>query len=116
MSRLRNQPAVLAVWPTLTVIECEELIDENAAGYESFVSGLDDNDFSAVVRYRNSQGDEFANTVIDILTQVVVHGAYHRGQIAKALDAPELLRSAPITSRSRDPLNPSARKSRVESK
>jgi uncharacterized damage-inducible protein DinB len=85
LSRLRGQPATHSVWPTLTATECEQLLDENAAGYESFASGLGDHDFSAVIRYRNSKGDEFANTVIDILTHVVVHGAYHRGQVAKAL-------------------------------
>jgi uncharacterized damage-inducible protein DinB len=85
LSRLRNQPAAHSVWPTLTLLECEQLADENAAGYESFVNGLGDDNFSAAIHYRNSKGDEFANTVIDILTHVVVHGAYHRGQVAKAL-------------------------------
>jgi uncharacterized damage-inducible protein DinB len=85
LSRLRNQPSVHSVWPTLSVIECEKLADENAAGYTSFVSGLGDNDLSAVIRYRNSRGEEFADSVIDILTHVVIHGAYHRGQLAKVL-------------------------------
>lgn len=47
--------------------------------------GLSEADLGAVVRYRNTKGEEFATPVIDILTHVVVHGAYHRGQIAKAL-------------------------------
>ena len=85
LSRLRNQPAVHSAWPTLTLLECERLADENAAGYESFVSGLGDDDVVAVIRYRNSKGEEFTNSVIDILTHVVVHGAYHRGQVAKVL-------------------------------
>jgi uncharacterized damage-inducible protein DinB len=85
LSRLRNQPSVHSVWPKLSMTECEKLADENAAGYESFVNGLGGNDLSAAIRYRNSQGDEFADTVIDILTHVVIHGAYHRGQVAKVL-------------------------------
>jgi uncharacterized damage-inducible protein DinB len=85
LSRLRSQPVAHSVWPTLTAIECEKLVDENADGYESFLTGLGDDNFAAVIRYRNTQGDEFASTVIDILTHVVVHGAYHRGQIAKVL-------------------------------
>jgi uncharacterized damage-inducible protein DinB len=85
LSRLRNQQAAHSPWPTLPLIECEKLIDENAAGYESFVIGLGDDDLPAVIQYRNSKGEEFTSSVIDILTHVVVHGAYHRGQIAKAL-------------------------------
>jgi uncharacterized damage-inducible protein DinB len=85
LSRLRNQPAAHSAWPTLTLLECERLADENTTAYELFVSGLGDNDLVAVTPYCNSKGEEFTNSVIDILTHVVVHGAYHRGQVAKAL-------------------------------
>ena len=85
LSRLRNLPTAHPAWPTLSLDECEQLADENAAGYESFVNALGENDLSAVIPYRTFKGDELANTVIDILTHVVVHGAYHRGQIAKVL-------------------------------
>ena len=37
------------------------------------------------MRYRNTKGDEYANSVLDILTHVVIHGAYHRGQIARII-------------------------------
>ena len=37
------------------------------------------------IRYRNTKGQEFATPVLDILTHVVIHGAYHRGQIAKCI-------------------------------
>jgi uncharacterized damage-inducible protein DinB len=85
LSRLRNLPAAHSAWPTLTLVECERLADENAAGYESFVTGLGDDSLAAKIQYRNFKGDEFTNSVVDILTHVVVHGAYHRGQVAKAL-------------------------------
>jgi uncharacterized damage-inducible protein DinB len=39
------------------------------------------------VHYRNSAGNEFDNTVRDILTHVALHGQYHRGQIARAMRA-----------------------------
>ena len=69
----------------MTLIECEKLANENFAGYESFASGLDDNNLTSLISYRNFRGDELTNSVIDLLTHVVVHGAYHRGQIAKSL-------------------------------
>ncbi|HEU5359182.1 MAG TPA: DinB family protein, partial [Gemmatimonadales bacterium] len=37
------------------------------------------------VTYRNSAGLEFTSTVEDILLHVALHGAYHRGQVARAL-------------------------------
>jgi len=35
--------------------------------------------------YRNAAGQEFATPVIDILLQLITHGGYHRGQIAKII-------------------------------
>jgi len=35
-----------------------------------------------VVQYRTTTGAPYENTVEEILTQVLLHGAYHRGQIA----------------------------------
>jgi len=85
LSRLRYQPATHAVWPQLTLSECETLAAENAAGFLVFVTGLNEAEFATPVTYHNSKGDEFVTPVIDILTQVITHGPYHRGQIAKAL-------------------------------
>ena len=39
----------------------------------------------ASVRYRNSRGEEFHTPVGDLLTHVLMHGAYHRGQIAASV-------------------------------
>ena len=85
LSRLEGRAPTRAVWPALSIPECESLSAENAAGYATYIDKLPETDLATVIRYRNSQGEEFANTVLDILTHVVIHGAYHRGQIAKAI-------------------------------
>ncbi len=35
--------------------------------------------------YRNTKGQQFKTPVQDILMQLVMHGAYHRGQVAAAV-------------------------------
>ena len=85
LARLQGREPNRAGWPSLSVADCEALAAENAAGYAAYIEKSADAGLTAVIRYRNSQGDEFANTVLDILTHVVIHGAYHRGQIAKAI-------------------------------
>ncbi len=85
LARLQGREASRPVWPTLSIPECETLAAENAAGYAAYIDKQAEPDLAAVVRYRNSQGEEFTNIVLDILTHVVIHGAYHRGQIAKAI-------------------------------
>jgi uncharacterized damage-inducible protein DinB len=39
------------------------------------------------IAYTNTKGEPWTNTVGDILTHVVLHSAYHRGQIAAGLRA-----------------------------
>jgi uncharacterized damage-inducible protein DinB len=85
LARLRQQEPTHPVWPQLDMAACKSLAVDNALGYSDVVAGLSDEGLAAPIRYRNFKGDEFVNSAIDILTQVVTHGAYHRGQIAKAL-------------------------------
>src|SRR5262245_28028228 len=85
LARLEQRAARLAVWPPLTAAECEQLAAENEAGYRGFLAQTDSSPLGAPVRYRNTKRQEFATPVLDILAHVVIHGAYHRGQIAKCL-------------------------------
>lgn len=85
LARLEGRSPRLSVWPTLSLDECEALAAENAAGYFAYLDRLSDVGFSEVIEYQNQKGDRFATSVIDILTQIVTHGPYHRGQIAKII-------------------------------
>jgi uncharacterized damage-inducible protein DinB len=85
LARLESREPRCAVWPTLAISECETLAAENARGYQKYLENLTESDLAALVRYRNSRGEEFASSALDILTHVVIHGAYHRGQIARII-------------------------------
>src|SRR5262249_44770932 len=83
--RLEQREPRYPVWPALSLDECDLLAPENEAGYRAFVERLGEDQLAESVRYRTSQGKEFVTPVLDILAQVVTHGPYHRGQIAKAM-------------------------------
>lgn len=85
LARLEQRESKHAVWPTLSIDECAQLLSDNEAGYRALLERMSDEQLRSTVRYRTSQGAEFSNTAIEILTQVVTHGPYHRGQIAKIL-------------------------------
>jgi uncharacterized damage-inducible protein DinB len=87
LSRLRQEESAPSVWPQVDLKGCQSLAEQNAAGFSAFVGGLDDAALSATSRYQNLKGEPCESSVIDILTHVVIHGAYHRGQIAKTLGA-----------------------------
>jgi uncharacterized damage-inducible protein DinB len=87
LSRLEGRPATVAVWPDLSVDECESLARETQAGFRAFVDRLDDTALERTVHYRNSAGVEFDSKISDILFHVALHGSYHRGKVAAALRA-----------------------------
>lgn len=53
--------------------------------FVDFVNGLNDDDLEIILTYKNIAGKEFKNTIRDILTHVMNHGTYHRGQIVTLL-------------------------------
>jgi uncharacterized damage-inducible protein DinB len=85
LARLERRTPRLSVWPTLSLSECETLAAESAAGYIAYLAGLDESQFSEIIEYQNQKGDRFTTSVVDILTQIITHGPYHRGQIAKII-------------------------------
>jgi len=76
-----------AVWPDLSLDEAGAGIEELAGQWKAYASGLDEPALARRVSYTNSKGEPWTSTVGDILTHVVIHGGYHRGQIASDLRA-----------------------------
>lgn len=79
LARLASSESKLAVWPELTVDQCEAEIDRLSAGWRDVLPKLD---LSSDLRYRNTKGEEFTSRIEDVLMHLVIHGGYHRGQIA----------------------------------
>ena len=79
LTRIRGEPQGVAVWPALSVDECERLAATNHTGFETIVSQADTHPLEREVAYTNSAGRAFSSRVIDILLHVAMHGMYHRG-------------------------------------
>jgi len=85
--RLQEPQVAAVVWPDHGLEECAVALDEMTARWQALVAGLGPGDLARVVEYANSRGERFTTSVGDMLTQVVLHGVYHRGQIATAVRA-----------------------------
>lgn len=85
LSRLNGTESRVAVWPVLNLGECEALAKENSEGYLDFLERQSEASLLQKISYRTQAGQAWSTSVIDILTHVVIHGSYHRGQIAKIL-------------------------------
>lgn len=86
LARIAGTAPRVAVWPAMSPAECAALAAENAAAFQELLR-RDETELGRVVRYRNSAGREFDNSVRDILVHVALHGHYHRGQIATRMRA-----------------------------
>ena len=91
LERILQQPQTLPVWPTATLDDCTTLADENASSWQNYLKRLANRftpgSLDDTVEYRNSKGEPWSSRVEDILTHVLFHSAYHRGQIALQMRA-----------------------------
>ncbi len=83
LSRIDGNEPEVPVWPALDLDECSALSKKNKTAFALLVETISAGELQRAVHYRNTKGEEFTNTVEDILMHVALHGSYHRGQIAR---------------------------------
>jgi uncharacterized damage-inducible protein DinB len=82
LERLKQVPQSVPVWPKPDMSQCEAEAAELGGQWLEFLDLITAGDVSQSISYKNSKGEEWSNTIVDVLTHVVMHSAYHRGQIA----------------------------------
>jgi uncharacterized damage-inducible protein DinB len=82
LERIQRKPQTLPVWPDFSLDQCEAQLADLAELWREYFGRLALEHLSQSVAYKNSKGEPWTSTVEDILTHVVLHSAYHRGQIA----------------------------------
>jgi len=87
LERIRKHSQTLSVWPDFSIEQCEAQISDLASLWKEYLGQLSSAALSENVTYQNSKGEAWTSTVQDILTHVVLHSAYHRGQIASQMRA-----------------------------
>ncbi|GKU79037.1 DinB family protein [Paenibacillus sp. L3-i20] len=87
LSRLQGKgSAQYSLWEEagdLTMIRT--MFEENTEQYRIFIEGLEESELDDMIDYENQSGVPFQTSVRDILSQVILHGQYHRGQINRTL-------------------------------
>lgn len=87
LERIQRERQSMAVWPSSTIEECEALANEMSAAWRNYLTKLSPGGLEEKVEYRNSMGEPWTSRVEDVLTHVLMHSAYHRGQIALEMRA-----------------------------
>ena len=86
LRRLNGRPSDdLPIWPERSAEAVRTSAQESVMDYRVYLSGRKTLD--GTITYRNSKGTRFETGVADVLDHILLHGAYHRGQVAAALRA-----------------------------
>jgi len=87
LERLLAEKQTHPVWPLFTLNDCKLEIDQLPGLWKSYLASLGEAGLSDTRTYKNTKGDTFTSKKQDILLHVVMHSAYHRGQIAMDMRA-----------------------------
>jgi uncharacterized damage-inducible protein DinB len=87
MARLEQKPQTLPVWPRFTIEDCETQAAELPLLWKNYLAGGSEAYLALPVGYQNTKGEPWSSRKDDILTHVITHSAYHRGQVAAAVRA-----------------------------
>ncbi len=82
LSRILERAPRQKIWPQLSLRVAAALAAENAAAFRVLIAVNGGDQLQRLIAYTNSGGLPFESTVEDMLLQVVLHGCYHRGQVA----------------------------------
>jgi uncharacterized damage-inducible protein DinB len=87
LERLLDQKQTLPVWPLFTLAQCKLQVDQFPMLWKNYLTALGEAGLARSLTYKNTKGESFSSQKQDILLHVVMHSAYHRGQIATDMRA-----------------------------
>jgi uncharacterized damage-inducible protein DinB len=80
--RLQLKKQTYPVWPDFSLEHCKLEADEMPKLWKAYLGSLKEDGLTRSLSYKNTKGESFGSTKQDILMHVIMHSAYHRGQIA----------------------------------
>jgi uncharacterized damage-inducible protein DinB len=87
LERIQQTPQSSPVWPKANLENCAAQVEMIGRRWREYLEQTAEIDLNQTVSYKNSKGELWTSTVADILTHVILHSAYHRGQIASHMRA-----------------------------
>jgi len=82
LERLLVQKQTYPVWPDFSLEQCGLEVAELSGLWKNYLGSLKEAGLSRELTYKNSKGENWTSQKQDILMHVIMHSAYHRGQIA----------------------------------
>jgi uncharacterized damage-inducible protein DinB len=87
LERLRSEQQTYPVWPDFTIQQCQQEMEQLHDRWTALLASFAETDLERAVSYQNTKGETWRSQTLDVLMHVVLHSAYHRGQIATDMRA-----------------------------
>jgi uncharacterized damage-inducible protein DinB len=86
LARLDNPaPPSAQPWPDLTLEECALAIEDLHRRWNDLLENLTPERLAGDLVYKNLKGIEHRTPIQDVLMHLILHSAYHRGQVTAAV-------------------------------
>ncbi|MCE9501899.1 MAG: hypothetical protein K8R21_15575, partial [Leptospira sp.] len=95
LNRIEGKPDPYGPWREIPKEDLENETNLLKTRLENLLLTYSESFGNEIRIYKNTKGDEFKNSIENILLHVTHHGAYHRGQIVQLLK--EKHKNAPAT-------------------
>jgi uncharacterized damage-inducible protein DinB len=86
LARFENPaPPSAQPWPDLTLEECASAIEDLRRRWTHLLENLTPEKLAGDLAYPSLKGVEYRTPIQDVFMHLVLHSAYHRGQVAAAI-------------------------------
>ncbi|WP_420147983.1 DinB family protein [Spirosoma sp.] len=93
--RLARESVFVSIWEDIPVSWMTETAERQHRQLVSYVASLAEQDLHQPLPYTSSKGDPHQSSMLDMLTHMSHHAAYHRGQVVQLVRP--MLQEAPVT-------------------
>ncbi len=81
LCRIKNIETNVRVWEDYSIEEISGKLNKSSSDLIGYVNGITNDDLKKIIAYKNTKGEKFKSSLEDILTHLIIHSTYHRGQI-----------------------------------
>jgi len=86
LNRIKDLPtAPFPLWSMYKRRELRTMTEESTTNWVNYLHEHKFETFEEMIFYKNSKGTKYESTIREIITQVINHSTYHRGQLAARL-------------------------------
>ncbi|MEJ2006275.1 MAG: DinB family protein [Cyclobacteriaceae bacterium] len=83
LNRIKDLPtSPFPLWMAYKLRELRTMTEESTTNWINYIHDHKFETFEEMIFYKNSKGRKYESTIREVITQVINHSTYHRGQIA----------------------------------